>query len=80
MKRRELIKLIGGAAVAWPVAARAQQAAMPVIGYLSSRSSHTDAPLLVAFRPGFERIRFCRRPQCCGRVSLRGVNSTASRH
>jgi putative ABC transport system substrate-binding protein len=52
MKRREFIKLIGVTAAAWPLAARAQQAGMPVIGVLSIRSPDTDAQLLLSLRQG----------------------------
>jgi putative tryptophan/tyrosine transport system substrate-binding protein len=58
MRRRDFVKVLGGAAAAWPLAARAQQSAIPVIGFLSGASPETMHDYVAVFKQGLAEVGF----------------------
>ena len=58
MRRREFLGALGGAAATWPLAARAQQPAMPLVGFLRSSTLAASMPLVAAFRQGLKELGF----------------------
>ena len=58
MRRRDFVILAGGAVAAWPIGARAQQPAMPVVGYLTAQSPEEGRPRVTAFRRGLQETGY----------------------
>jgi putative ABC transport system substrate-binding protein len=72
MRRRDFIAVLSSAAVAWPLAARAQQAAMPMIGILNGQSADSYSHLAAALRLGLKEGGLCRGAKHLARISLGG--------
>ena len=76
MKRRQFIKGLAGTAVVWPLAARAQQPGMPVVGFLGTRASGDDPQLLTAFRSGLKEAGYVEGQTWRWNTVSRRINTT----
>jgi hypothetical protein len=70
MHRRSVLTLVGTSAAAWPLAARGQEAAMPVVGFLAGRAD--DPHAVAAFHRGLGETGFVEGPQCGDRIPQGG--------
>ena len=74
MKRRDFITLVGSAAAAWPLSARAQQPSMPVIGFIRSSSLADSTVLVSAFHNGLRETGFVRARTSRSNITMRTIN------
>jgi len=80
MKRREFITLVGGAAAAWPLAARGQQSGLPVVGYLNLGSPESDASRLTGLRRGLNQTGYVEARTWRSNIAGRETKPTDCQH
>ena len=80
MKRRDFITFLGGTTMAWPFAARAQQPAMPVVGYLSASVAGGDERLITALRQGLRKAVMSKARTSKSCFAMRKIGSIACLH